>query len=117
MHQAARLPRLLAPTPDRVGATATGPQPGERDRSGDPEAELDRRSGKEKPGVELAVDGTYGGLTPVAGQGDSQHSTTETVTEKDGDRAYTREVQRSDDPGAQPMGSTVESGTGRPDRM
>jgi hypothetical protein len=106
---------------DRPAAGSSRPRAGDRDPTGGPEASIDPKTGEERPGFEKPVDGTYGGLSPDPNPGaaddvdqDPVHAGTR--PERDGTHAYTREVQRSDDPGAPPMGSTVQSGSGRPDR-
>lgn len=135
------------PRPERPGPTATGPEPGEKDRRVRADDDIiDPHTGQERPGVETPVaqpvDGTYGGLA-APGHTNMEERTSQrveralgeknveapsateattdsadrTVPERDGPRAYTREAQRSDDPGAPPTGSTVQSGSGRPDRF
>lgn len=97
--------------PDRPGPTSTAPQPGERDRSGGPEAAIDPHTGRERPGIEPSVrqvDGTYGGLAPPEA---NESGGRDSPPRHDGPRAYVKE----DHDGS--SGSTVESGSGRADRM
>ncbi len=125
-------PRDDDPKPERAGPTSTAPQPGERDRPGardgsgeyTPDPNIDPHSGKERH-----VDGTYGGLQPApqatdaakpparAGASADAGGRETPVPAKEGTHAYAPDHQRADDPGAPPTGSTVESGSGRADRM
>jgi hypothetical protein len=110
------------PVPSRI-PNPERPRPGDRDPSGGPEASIDPKTGQERPGLE-PVDGTYGGLAPPRADDREREEAfqprpghAETAPERDGTHAYTRDVQRSDDPGTRPMDSTVQSGTGRADRQ